>query len=91
LAIARSTSQLLRAMNQMRLDLIWNAIFVCIFSGAILGTVMLGQQVSSGNMQLQLIEVAVTVLVTQAVLLPAFTGFVDRKLFGANIGCDSQE
>ncbi len=91
LAIARSTSQLLRAMNQMRLDLIWNAIFVCIFSAAILGTVMLGQQVSRGNLQLQLIEVAVAVLVTQAVLLPAFTGFVDRKLFGANIGGESHE
>ena len=35
------------------------------------------------RMQVQLIQVAVTVLVTQAILLPGFTWFVDRELFGS--------
>ncbi len=82
LAIARSTSQLLRALDEIRLDLIWNTVFVAIFSAAILATVVLGKQLSNGNIQIQLIEVAVTVLVTQAVLMPGFTWFVDRKFFG---------
>ena len=82
LAIARSTSQLLRAVDKIRLDLVWNTIFVGIFSVAILATVLIGKQYAGGNVQVQLIQVAVTVLVTQAVLLPGFTWFVDRELFG---------
>ena len=73
LAIARSTSQMLRAVDKIRLDLIWNMIFVGIFSTAILATVLIGKQYAGGNMQVQLIQVAVTVLVTQTVLLPGFT------------------
>ena len=83
LAIARSTSQILRAVDKIRLDLIWNMIFVGIFSVAILVTVLIGKQYAGGNMQVQLIQVAVTVLVTQAILLPGFTWFVDRELFGS--------
>lgn len=82
LAISRATSQLLRAMDQMRLDLIWNTIFVGIFTVLLWGTLVVVKQISPvGDMQTSLIALAVTVLVSQAILMPSFTWWVDRKLF----------
>jgi teichuronic acid exporter len=83
LAIARSTSHLLRALDQIRLDLIWNTIFVGIFSVSILAAVLVSKRFfGPTDTQSVLISVAVTVLVTQALMMPAFTWFVDRKIFG---------
>jgi teichuronic acid exporter len=85
LAISRSTSQLLRAVDNIRLDLMWNTIFVGVFSTAILATVLVSKHFWGADSQSVLISVAVTVLVTQAVMMPGFTWFVDRKLFGARL------
>jgi teichuronic acid exporter len=82
LAVSRSTSQLLRAMDQVKLDLIWNVIFVGIFSASIAIAVVIAKGfVPMGSYQIPLLVVALTVLVNQCLLVPGFAGFVDRKFF----------
>lgn len=84
LAISRSTSQLLRSMDRMKLDLIWSVVFMAVFSGAIWTAIVLSKGfVLDGSYRIPLLAVAVTVLVSQAIFVPGFALFIDRKLFGA--------
>lgn len=81
-AISRSTSQLLRAMDKVKIDLIWNVLFVSFFSGAIAVAIMIAKGfVLDGSYQIPLLAVACTVLVSQAILVPSFAAFVNRKFF----------
>jgi PST family polysaccharide transporter len=83
LAISRSTSQLLRSMDRMKLDLIWSVVFMTIFSAAIGAAILISKGfVLDGSYQIPLLAVAMTVLVSQAIFVPGFTLFIDRKLFG---------
>jgi teichuronic acid exporter len=82
LAVSRSTSQLLRAMDQVKVDLIWNAIFVGVFSGSIALSILIAKGfVPGGSYQVPLFAVAGTVLLTQCLFVPGFAWFVDRKFF----------
>ncbi len=82
LAVSRSTSQLLRAMDQVKIDLIWNAIFVGVFSSTIALSIVIAKGfVLDGSYQLPLLSVAGTVLITQCLFVPGFAWFVDRKFF----------
>jgi teichuronic acid exporter len=82
LAVSRSTSQLLRAMDQVKIDLIWNVIFVSVFSGSIALSILIAKGfVPGGSYQIPLFAVAGTVLLTQCLFVPSFAWFVDRKFF----------
>jgi teichuronic acid exporter len=83
LAISRSTSQLLRSIDRMKLDLIWSVVFMVVFSAAIGSAILISKGFEiNGSYQIPLLAVAVTVLVCQAIFVPGFALFVDRKLFG---------
>ncbi len=89
LAISRSTSQLLRAMDQVKIDLIWNTIFVSVFSSSIALAILIAKGfVAPGSYQLPLLAVAGTVLMTQCLFVPGFAGFVDRKFFSGRSSQD---
>jgi teichuronic acid exporter len=84
LAISRSNSQLLKAMDRMKLDLIWSVVFMAVFSAAIGAAILISKGFEiNGSYQIPLLAVAVTVLVSQAIFVPGFALFIDRKLFGA--------
>ena len=83
LAISRSTSQLLRAMDRMKLDLIWSVGFMAVFTAAIGAAIVISKGfVVDGSYQIPLLAVAMTVLISQAIFVPGFALFIDRKLFG---------
>ena len=83
LAISRSTSKLLRSMDRMKLDLIWSVVFMAVFSTAIGSAILISKGFApNGTYQFPLLTVAVTVLVCQAIFVPGFALFIDRKLFG---------
>ena len=83
LAISRSTSQLLRAMDRMKLDLIWSVSFMAVFTAAIGAAIVISKGfVIDGSYQIPLLAVAMTVLICQAIFVPGFALFIDRKLFG---------
>jgi teichuronic acid exporter len=82
LAVSRGTSQLLRAMDQVKIDLIWNVIFVGVFSSSIALSILIAKGfVLDGSYQIPLLAVAGTVLLTQCLFVPSFALFVDRKFF----------
>lgn len=54
-----------------------------IFSAAIGAAILISKGfVLDGSYQIPLLAVAMTVLVSQAIFVPGFTLFIDRKLFG---------
>lgn len=73
MSISRSTSQLLQAVDLALIDIKWNLIFTVIFAGSILIAVKGG-----------ILWVAIAVLSTQAIAMPLFSLWVNRKIFSKN-------
>lgn len=70
MAMARSTSRLLQAVDKIGLDIAWNTVFTIIFIGALTLAVQKG-----------VLTLAITVLAVRWLLIPLFTLYVNRKMF----------
>jgi O-antigen/teichoic acid export membrane protein len=73
LTLSRATSQLLQAVDKTHIDFYWNVIFTVIFAISLLLAV-----------QREILDVAVAVLITQAVAIPIFTIWAIRYVFPKN-------
>ncbi len=78
LAISFSTSQLLRSLDKTSTDFAWNLLFTGFFVVSLLLVVHNG-----------IFWVAVTVLLTQAIAVPAFTIWVSRSIFAKQTSIES--
>jgi PST family polysaccharide transporter len=73
ISLSRATSQLLQAVDKTHIDLYWNIIFTIIFAASLLFAV-----------RVDIVWVAASVLITQAVAMPIFTVWVNRSVFAKN-------
>lgn len=67
MALAQSTSRLLQAIDEISLDIAWNAVFITVFVGSVFISV-----------QQSLLHLAVTVLAVRWLFMPCFTLFILR-------------